>query len=100
MRSPTASGGPGSGSTPWIGSGLVLEQLAGEMGERGGAGRGVAQRAGVGLGEGYDIAQRLGLDLRRADQHERRAADHRDRREILDRVERQAGVERYGRGMG
>ena len=71
-------------------AGLALEQLAGEMRERAGAGRGVAERAGLGLGERDEILQRRRRHLRRADQHERRDADHRDRREILDRIERQA----------
>ena len=41
-----------------VDAGLALEQFAGEMGERAGAGRGVAQRAGLGLRQRDEVLQR------------------------------------------
>ncbi len=80
--------------------GAALEQLAGKVRERAGAGRGVAELAGLRLGEAHELGECLHRQLPRRHEHERRAADHADRREIPERVERQPRGQRLARGMG
>jgi hypothetical protein len=64
----------------------LLEQRAGEMGERGRTRRGVVEHARPGLRERDQVLHRLRRHAGVEREHEGRAAQHRDRREILDRI--------------
>ena len=63
-----------------------LEELAGEVGHRSGAGRAVGELARIGLVVVDELLDRVHRDARVDDDGERRHRDHRDRLEILHRI--------------
>jgi hypothetical protein len=69
-------------------AGHRLEQLAGHVIGRAGAGRRVIELPGLGLRERNQLLQRSGLHVGIHDEHEIRIVDRRDRREIAHQRER------------
>ena len=73
--------------------GLVLHQLHAQVRDRARAGAGVVQLAGVGLGVLDEFGKRAHRQIGVDQQHIGQAVDQRDRREILDGVIGQIGVD-------
>ena len=73
-------------------AGLTSEQLDGEMQDRSVAGRSVVDRAWLCLGGTDEFLDRFDVERRVRQQHERRGADHRDRRDVVERIEWHVGV--------
>ena len=72
----------------------TLEQFAGEMSGRAGAGGGVAEFARIDLEQRDQLLGRARAEQFMGDDHRRRRAHQRHRREILHRIERRLRIER------
>ena len=82
------------GNVQHVDAGLDLEQFHREVVGRAVAGRGVTDVAGLRLRERDQLFKRLRREFRIDHHHHRNGAEQRHRREVLDRIEGQLGVER------